>query len=160
MNPGIGDTTGLESRKTLVECANVDPTQGGCQNPTLYELACQITSAGAGEQITDFLSLRDTEIRPMKDCVFGGEHLLKKTFSAMYMPLCVDAVSGFGLVSASNGLGGVVMLLMLPFAVLATKRLDKNNSQDGGKVNPDHAPPGGSDNMPYQGAVGDDAEGP
>ena len=104
---------------------------GGCVNPSLYETACNIVSTDAGADLADFLDLRDTQIRPMKNCVFGGEHLLTGLFSAMYMPLCVDAVSGFGLVSASNGLGGVVMLLMLPFSVMATKRLDKGNSKDG-----------------------------
>jgi hypothetical protein len=134
-NPGNGNTTAVETRKTLRQCGM---PSGGCEDPTLYKIACEIVSTNAGADLADFLDLRDTQIRPMKNCVFGGEHLLTGLFSAMYMPLCVDAVSGFGLVSAANGLGGAVMLMMLPFAVLATKRLDKGNSKDGdNKVTPE-----------------------
>lgn len=132
-----------ESSKTLIECGMPN---GGCVNPLLYETACNIVSTDAGADLADFLDLRDTQIRPMKNCVFGGEHLLTGLFSAMYMPLCVDAVSGFGLVSVSNGLGGVVMLLMLPFSVMATKRLDKGNSKDGdNKVAPEDEEGGAAD---------------
>lgn len=41
--------------------------------------------------------------------------------------MCVDATSGFALVTVSNGFGGVIMLIMLPFMVAATKRLDQRN---------------------------------
>ena len=80
--------------------------------------------------------LRNNKIRPMLRCEF-----IKAIFVGMYMPLCVDAVSGFGLVSASNLIGGIVMLLMLPLSVLATKRFDKGmeytGTGGGGKIIPD-----------------------
>ena len=45
----------------------------------------------------------------------------------MYMPLCVDSMNGFGLVTAANALGGFVMIVMIPFSVIATKRYKKEN---------------------------------
>ena len=52
---------------------------------------------------------------------------IKDVFSGMYMPLCVDSMNGFGLVTAANGLGGFVMIVMIPFSVIATKRYKKDN---------------------------------
>ena len=52
---------------------------------------------------------------------------IKDVFSGMYMPLCVDSMNGFGMVTAANGLGGFVMIIMIPFSVMATKRYNKEN---------------------------------
>ena len=52
---------------------------------------------------------------------------IKDVFSGMYMPLCVDSMNGFGMVTAANGLGGFVMIVMIPFSVIATKRYKKDN---------------------------------
>ena len=49
-------------------------------------------------------------------------------------------MTGFGLVTTANGLGGVVMLMMIPLSVMATKRLDKafqSSEGTGTEVNQD-----------------------
>merc|ERR1712166_410899 len=65
---------------------------------------------------------------------FGRCEFLKTVFQPMYMPLCIDSVNGFGLATVSSGMGGAVMLIMLFFAVVAAKRLDKKNQGAGNKV--------------------------
>ena len=60
-------------------------------------------------------------------CQLLSCEFIKDVFGGMYMPLCVDSMNGFGLVTAANGLGGFVMIVMIPFSVIATKRYKKDN---------------------------------
>lgn len=109
------------ARKSLEQCG----LQGsdGCEFPKLHQLACLITGGmDALAKLADFLELLETDVRPILRC-----ENVKSMFKSIYMPLCVDSVNGFGLVTASNLVGGVIMLLMVPFSVMATKRLDKEN---------------------------------
>merc|ERR1711871_257035 len=108
--------------RLLPDCAKPGDAVNGCQYPDSYELACALISDPAIGTANDLVDLLETEIQPLVRCEWG-----KDLFGAMYMPMCVDATSGFALVTASNGFGGVIMLIMLPFMVAATKRLDKRN---------------------------------
>ena len=113
-----------ETMRFLDECAVVGDAVDGCQFPAAYELACSIMSETAVlTKVQDLADLLDTEIKPLEKCEW-----VKDMFKGMYMPLCVDAVYGFEGVTLSNAFGGVIMLMMLPFLVIATKRLDPKNS--------------------------------
>ena len=68
---------------------------------------------------------------------------IKDVFSGMYMPLCVDSMNGFGMVTAANGLGGFVMIIMIPFSIMATKRYNKENTGAAGAVVDDSEQKGG-----------------
>jgi len=109
------------ARKSLEQCGSRGPE--GCEFPKLQKLACLITGGmDALAKLADFLDLLENDIKPILRC-----ENVKSMFKSMYMPLCVDSVNGFGMVTASNLVGGVIMLLMIPFSVIATKRLDKEN---------------------------------
>ena len=64
---------------------------------------------------------------------------MREVSAAMYMPLCVDSVNGFALVSQSGALGAVLMTVMLPFSVVAMKRYDKDNVVAKGVADDDKA---------------------
>lgn len=123
-----GGVPGLEisscpdsAMKSLEDCGSLGPER--CGFPKLQQLACLITGGmDALAKLANFLDLLDNEIKPILRC-----ENVKGMFKSMYMPLCVDSMNGFGLVTASNGLGGVIMLLMVPFSIIATKRLDKTH---------------------------------
>ena len=55
--------------------------------------------------------------------------------------------TGFAAVTLANAIGGSVMLIMIPFAVLATKRLDTKNRKTDVK----------QQDVSYTGAVGEGA---
>jgi hypothetical protein len=130
------------ARKSLEQCGSLGAD--GCKFPKLQGLACKIT--GGMDQLADlaaFVALLENDIKPILRCEF-----VKDMFKSMYMPLCVDSMNGFALVTAANGLGGVIMLLMIPFSVIATKRLDKQNQAMKTAVNQD---------VSYTGAQGEAA---
>ena len=134
MNNDCETAAGLHATtlKNLTDCA--DPSTG-CLHPVLYSLSCATVSATSYGQLARYLELRNNKIRPMLRCEF-----VKDIFVGMYMPMCVEAISGFVIVLASNGLVAVLMLLMLPFSVLATKRLDRSGiygAGQNGRVIPD-----------------------
>lgn len=112
------DTCPASAQKSLQQCGASGSS--GCQYPALQNLACQITN-GMDQlaRLAGLVKLMEEDVKPILRCEF-----VQDMFRSMYMPLCVDSVTGFGLVTTANGLGGVVMLLMVPFSVMATKRLD------------------------------------
>merc|ERR1719265_1911083 len=68
--------------------------------------------------------LKTDSIDPILDCKFISE-----IFSALYYPLCVEANPGFTLITISNILSGVALILAFPIAVASTKRI-KAKSED------------------------------
>jgi hypothetical protein len=95
-----GSGTG-EVRKTMEDCAKLDMGAGGCRLPDLQQMSCKIVD-GLNElqKLRKYTELLETEINPLLRCEF-----VKEIFAGMYMPLCVDAVAGFGRVTAANFLG-------------------------------------------------------
>jgi len=120
--------TALANAKTITECAC------SCTNPMSRDLAGKMlgNSDKPLKLAKEFMVLFTDKLTPMLRCDF-----VKDFFGAMYMPMCVDAFAGFGLVSASSGFGGVVMLFMMPLSVLATKRLDKKKRKEFVETHPD-----------------------
>ena len=76
-------------------------------------------------------------------CQLLSCEFIKDVFGGMYMPLCVDSMNGFGMVTAANGLGGFVMIIMIPFSIMATKRYNKENTGAAGAVVDDSEQKGG-----------------
>merc|ERR1712167_240277 len=110
----------------------------GCYAATnpLVTLATCASSCTAGtdykamaENVTNMLTvsggvmgrlnvLKADSIDPILDCKFISE-----IFSALYYPLCVEANPGFTLITISNILSGVALILAFPIAVASTKRI-------------------------------------
>ena len=69
--------------------------------PLLQRLSCTIVD-GMNElqKLRKFTDLLETDIQPLLRCEF-----VKDLFASMYMPLCVDAVAGFGRVTLANLIG-------------------------------------------------------
>ena len=50
-------------------------------------------------------------------------------FQAMYMSVCVDALSGLSSLYYASVFGGATLLLMIPYSIMAVKRFDQHNQQ-------------------------------
>jgi hypothetical protein len=109
-----GSGTG-EVRKTMEDCAKLDMGAGGCRLPDLQQMSCKIVD-GLNElqKLRKYTELLETEINPLLRCEF-----VKEIFAGMYMPLCVDAVAGFGRVTAANFLGARPPLRWSRYALTA-----------------------------------------
>ena len=119
--------TALANAKTI--------TEGACSytNPMSRDLAGQLLdNLGKPLKLAKERSPTCDKLTPMLRC-----DIVKDFFGAMYMPMCIDAFASFGLVSASSGFGGVVMLFMMPLLVLVTKRLNKKKRKEFIETHPD-----------------------
>ena len=151
------------AEKSLQQCGGRGV--GKCAYPALQQMSCLIVDGlSALDDLNGFSDLLENDIRPVRppplprprpppvsvladrrglvfqllQCEF-----IKDVFSGMYMPLCVDSMNGFGMVTAANGLGGFVMIIMIPFSIMATKRYNKENTGAAGAVVDDSEQKGG-----------------
>merc|ERR1712230_350872 len=106
---------------TLATCAS------SCTAGTDYKaMAENVTNmlTVSGDVMGRLNVLKTDSIDPILDCKFISE-----IFSALYYPLCVEANPGFTLITISNILSGVALILAFPIAVASTKRI-KAKSED------------------------------
>merc|ERR1712166_1597821 len=104
--------------KTLRECGE------SCANDDL-----KVNSKSTDEQLTDAgalatdLNVLFTEkVAPLLKCSF-----LSEMIEVMYVPLCVDALKGFTLMTVANAISGIALFLIFIAGVLLTKRVNKAN---------------------------------
>ena len=109
---------------TLATCASY------CINPTTCNFGRAWTDYVAmAKNVTNMLTvsgdvvgrlnvLKTDSIDPILNCKFISE-----IFTALYYPLCVEANPGFTLITISNILSGVALILAFPIAVASTKRI-------------------------------------
>ena len=123
----------LETRRTLGDCGSVGPH--GCKLPLLQSLACRIASE-KNVMLTrarELAQLNAHTIEPLGRCEF-----IHEIFAPVFMAVCVDGLSGLRLLDFAGKLCGGTLLLMIPYTVMATKRLDEKNQRGiVGKVSPD-----------------------
>merc|ERR1712166_752928 len=100
---------------TLATCAS------SCTAGTDYKaMAENVTNmlTVSGDVVGRLNVLKTDSIDPILDCKFISE-----IFTALYYPLCVEANPGFTLITISNILSGVALILAFPIAVASTKRI-------------------------------------
>jgi hypothetical protein len=104
--------------KTLRECGD------SCANDDLKVRSKstdeRLTDAGA--LATDLNVLFTEKVAPLLRCSF-----LSEMIEVMYVPLCVDALKGFTLMTIANAISGVALFLIFIAGVLLTKRVSKDN---------------------------------
>merc|ERR1711924_21836 len=118
--------SGVAVSQILPACENADKSLqqcggrgvGKCAYPALQQMSCLIVDGlSALDQLNGFSNLLENDIRPLLQCEF-----IKDVFCGMCMPLCVDSMNGF------------VMVIMIPFSIMATKRYNKENTGAAGAV--------------------------
>lgn len=108
-----------------------------CINPTskteTQEVVAKIEEATT--MVGELEDLLKEKAMPLLRCTFVSE-----MFADLFIPLCVDAVGGFGVISIANGFSFFALIISFPVGVMATKRLVKK------KVSPEVSYIGTADN--------------